>query len=229
MAVHLAFKEGRIGKKRGCNRLQSQSHAKFFHHIGFRRKIEINLYGASAPHHRAAHCAHLAHIGVHQLITPLGHQPHLFLRPDGCGPEADKSDTYFVGNFFHLSQVLVHLVTGFMDGFKRSTRKFQSAARLKAHVCAVFGQSDKIAVFLKRRPMKLIAQPLQNGEHRPLTVIGQGGQRVFAIAEFFMFRTNAPITFRFIAFFKQGSQLVKAFDRASARLWNRHGGTLRFP
>ena len=35
---------------------------------------------------------------------------------------------------------------------------------------------------------------------------------------------NAPIAFRFIALFKQQGQLVKAFDRASARLWNRHRG-----
>ena len=65
---------------------------------------------------------------------------------------------------------------------------------------------------------------MQNREHRALALIGQGRQRVFAIAKFFMFRANAPIAFRFIALFKQQGQLVKAFDRASARLWNRHRG-----
>ncbi len=43
-----------------------------------------------------------------------------------------------------------------------------------------------------------------------------------------MFRANSPIAFRLIALFKQQRQLVKAFDRASARLWNRHRGDSAF-
>ena len=228
MAVHLTFKKGRIGEKRRCNRLQSQSHAKFLHHVCLRGKIEINLHRTGAAHHRAAHCTHLAHIGIHQPIAAFGHQADLFMGPDRRSPKTDKANTDFIGNVFHLAQVHIHLVTGLMNGFKRCSRKLQRSARLKAYIRAVFGQSDKIAIFLDRRPIEPIAQTLQNGKHRAFAFIGQWGERIFAIAEFFMFRANSPIAFRLIALFKQQCQLVKAFDRASARLWNRHWGDSAF-
>jgi hypothetical protein len=56
-AVGLAFGEGRVGEQGGGERLQGQADPELSHHVGFRRIIEINLYGAGAKHHVEAEAA----------------------------------------------------------------------------------------------------------------------------------------------------------------------------
>ncbi len=223
--VGLAFEERGIGEQRRRDGLKGDGHPHFLHHVRFGPEVEVHLNRAGAPHHHPAHRADLLHIGVHQLVPPLGHQRHFVMRPDGRGPKADEPDANLVRDILDLAQVVVHLVTGLVNGFQRRARQFQRPARFKADVCAILCQADQMPAFLDRGPAVAVAQPFQNGADGPRAVIGNGFQRVFAIAELFVFGTDAPIFFRLAPLGQEFCQLINVFNGASAGLWDGHGAT----
>ena len=171
VAVHFAFEEGRVGKKGRRDRLQSQRHAQFLHHVGLGPEIEVHLHGAGAAHHGRAHGADLLHVAVHQLVTPLGHQRHVLMRPARGRAKTDEAHADPVGDVLHVAQVVVHLVTGLVDGFQRRARQFQLATGFEADIGAVLGQADEIAALDQRVPAMPVAQPLQHRENGPVARI----------------------------------------------------------
>ena len=52
------------------------------------------------------------------------------MRPDGRCTKSNELNADLVRNIFHLAQMRVHLVTGFMDGFERRTAQLQRTAGL---------------------------------------------------------------------------------------------------
>ena len=103
MTVKLALKERRIGKQRDRNGLQCKRDAEFLDHVGLRAKVEIDLHGASAAHHGAAHGPDFLHIVVHQPITPFGHQRHVLMRPNRSRPKTNKFRTNLIRDILHFA------------------------------------------------------------------------------------------------------------------------------
>ena len=139
--------------------------------------------------------------------------------PNWCGAQSNKANTDFISNFFNLAQVHIHLIAGLMDSLQRRARQLKRPARLKAYISPIFGQPNQMAALFYRRPIKLIAQALQDGLNGALAFVGQCFKCIFTISKFLMLGANAPIRFRFIALLKKICQLVKVFDWTTARLW----------
>ncbi len=125
MPVELALFERRIGEQRRGHGLQRKRGAELLHHIGLGPEIEVHLNCTGASHHLCARGADAIHISVHQFVTPLGHQRHLVMGPMRRHAQTDKARANLVGHALHVPQVLVHLITGLVDGIERSPRQFQ--------------------------------------------------------------------------------------------------------
>lgn len=207
MAVGLSVEEGRIGKKRGGYGLQCQRDAQFLHHVSLGREIEVDLHGAGAAHHGLAHSADLLHVGVHELVAALGHHRHVFVPPDRCRSKADEADTDLVGDVLDLGQVDVHLIAGVVDGLDRGTGEFKLAAGFKRHVGAVLFEANEFVPFHDRGPAVLVTQAFQNGAHAAVAVIGDGLERVLAVAELLVLGADAPVVAWFAAAFEIACQL----------------------
>ena len=72
-----------------------------------------------------------------------------------------------------------------------------------------------------------IAQPLQHGTDRTITLIGQRQQSFLIIPELLMLSADAPILHGLAAVSQILRQLFLVFDRAAAGLRNGHKGRLR--
>ena len=128
-AVRLALEEGRIGEERIGHRLQRHGDAHLLDHVRLGGEIQVHLNRTGPAHHDLTGGADVLHIGVHQLVPPLGHQGHVFMRPVRRGPQPDEAHANLVGNVLHVAQVVVHLVAGLVDRLKRRARQFQLTTR----------------------------------------------------------------------------------------------------
>ena len=220
--VRLALQERRVREKRGRHRLQRQRHTKLLHHVRLGGEIEVHLHRAGAPHHLGAQGPDGLHVGIHQLVAPLGHQRHLLVGPDRRRAQPDEARADLVGDLLDLAQVLVHLVAGLVDGLQRCAGQFQLPARLQAHIGTVLDQSDDVATLFHRRPSEAVAQPLQHGADRTRAVIGQRQHPGVAIAELLVLRADAPAVLGLAAGLQIAGQVCMGVDRTAAGLRNGH-------
>ncbi len=83
-------------------------------------------------------------------------------------------------------------------------------------------QARVLALFQHRLPVEPVAQPFEQRPDRARPVIGQGGMAVLEEAEFLVLGSDPPVLTRLAAGFHVARQLVKAFDKATAALRDRH-------
>ena len=114
-----------------------------------------------------------------------------------------------------------------VDRLKRRARKLQLPARFERDIRPVLGQADQLAALFQRLPAMAVAQAFQNRQNRPLPRIGDGFQRVLAIAEFLVLGSDAPVLLGLAAAFQIFGQLLGPLDRAASGLGNGHVSGLR--
>ena len=219
-AIGLAIQKRRIREQRGRNRLQSQCHAELLNHVRLGREIEVHLHGTGPVHHGFAHGADAVHVIGHQLIPALGHDRHLLMAPLRGSAQTDEADADLGRDVLDVAQVGVHLITGFVDRAQGRAGQFQLSARFQTDVRAVFFQSDQLVRLENRGPSVQVAQTFHHGQNRTLTLIREGHQGIFAVAEFLVLGPDAPILSGFASGFQIFGQLIKALDGAAARLRN---------
>ena len=222
VTVRLAFEEGRVRKQRGGHRLQRQRDAEFLDHVGLVREVEVHLHGAGPVHHLFSVGADLVHIVGHQLVTPLGHHRHLFVRPLRRSAQTNEARADLVRDLVHFAQVFVHLVTGLVDVIQGRSRQLKLPTGFQRDVRAFALQADQVASLADLCPIVPIAQTFQHFQDRAVAVIGQRLQRVLAIAELLVLGADLPSLARFAATFQKLGQLIVMGDRATTGLRNGH-------
>ena len=200
-AVGLAFLEGRIGEDGGGERLQRQGDAVFLDHVGFRAEIEVHLHGGGAEHHVEPAGADFRHIGAHDLVAALRHHRGVFQRAPRGETEPDEARINLAGNFCHLGQVGVHLVTGLVQGLKRCAGQFKLASRFQGNGTTaglfIAQQRNDTFAFIGRFPAEAL-HAFQHGLYGRTgfarrVVVGHGGEITDAVAELFVLGADPPI------------------------------------
>ena len=195
-AVRPALGEGGVGEQCGGQRLQQQPAAQFAHHVGFGGVVEVHLYGTGAGHHVQAARPDQRHVAAHDGVAALRHPRQVLAPGQRMEAERGETDPQVLGDAAHLSEMGLHLGSGVVQRFDRSTRQFELAGGFQRDRRAALLQADDVVVVGDRGAV-IAQQPGQQiADRARLAVggkIGRRGQVVLAEAELLVFRADAPL------------------------------------
>ena len=223
-----ALGERRAGEQCRGDRLQRQRDPELLDHVGFVGEVEIDLHRAGAEHHVQAEPALAGHVGAHDPVAVLGHDRHVGPGPVRGEADAEKADLQLLADRLDLGQVGVDLVAGLVQVLPRRPGELDLAARLQRHRLAVEGERDRPAVLHHRPPPETPAQPLEQGAHPAVAVVGERLAVAQPEAEFLVLGADAPRRRRLAAARDVLDELLVAGNgiaRGQAGLRHRHLAT----
>ena len=125
-AVGLAVGEGRIGEKRGDQRLQGKAKPHFRDHVGFRGEIDIGLHRGGAEHHVEAELSDLGHVARHDRVALLGHDRRLVARPQRTHAKIEKADAKSFADRRERVEMRLQLGSGLVNVIERRARTIRT-------------------------------------------------------------------------------------------------------
>ena len=211
VAAGLALDEGRIGEKRGGDRLEREADPHLADHVGLGLEIQIDLHRAGPDHHVEPERAPLGHVVAHDPVAALGHPGDLVAPGAGVEAEPDQPDAELARHLLHLGEMGMHLVAGLVDGFQRRARQFELPAGLQRYVAIRLGERDRVAVLQHRFPAET-GQAFEQRADAPRALIGRRFEGFEMEDEFFVLGADPPVPGRLAARLQEFDQLAAVLD-----------------